>query len=372
MQHKIKVVGTRGLPATYGGIEKHCEELFSGLVSKGHEVTVYARKYYSNFDKYRGIKIKNFNIPNIKGLETFIHSFISTIDATFSEADIIHFHAQGPALFSFIPRIFTPQKKLVFTCHGVDWQRDKWNYLAKAVIKLGEKASTKFPHAQIGVSQSLIDYYRNNYNIRFQKVYNGINLPVKIPLDKMARKFNLKENEYFLFVGRLVPEKAPDLLIRAFLELKTDKKLVIVGDSAGTDDYVQKLKQMAESDERIIFTSYLYGDELAEVFSNSLAYISASNLEGLPITVLEAMSYSKPLILSNIDPHIEPVEYDNKCAEIFKAGNKEDCKNKIKNFLDKNHEEIIIMGKISQSIVEKHFLWGNIINQTEQLYSELN
>jgi len=368
MALKIAVIGARGLPATYGGIEKHCEELFSGLARKGHEITVYSRNYYTNYNEYNGIKIKKINVPNIVGFETLIYSFIAVLYATFSDVNIIHFHAQGPTLFSFIPKLLAPQKKLVFTCHGIDWQRDKWNFIAKTIIKLGEKASATFPHVRIGVSQSLIDYYRDKYNVPVQKVYNGINIQSKLSLNKLKGKFNLEENEYFLFVGRLVPEKAPDILIKAFKNLQTAKKLVIVGDSAGTNDYVAYLKDLAKDDKRIIFTSYLYGEDLIEIFSNSLAYLSASRLEGLPITVLEAMSFSKPLILSDICPHLEPIAYDKNCAITFKTDNIQDCTGKIQYFLAKSQKEIEKMGKISHKIVSQHFIWDNIINKVEELY----
>jgi len=365
---KIAVIGVRGLPATYGGIEKHCEELYTRLVQKGHEVTIYARKYYTSYKEYNGVKIKSLFILNIKGFETFIYSLIATLYATFSDADIIHYHAQGPAIFSWIPRLLAPKKKIIFTCHGIDWQRDKWNFIGRHTIKLGEQASARFPHFKIGVSQSLVDYYKNKYNIQMYKIYNGIKIPQILPLIKGSEKFGLEKNSYFLFVGRLVPEKAPDILIRAFKNLKTDKKLVIVGDSAGTDDYVSELKNLAKDDSRIIFTSYLYGDELNELYSNALAYVSASKLEGLPITVLEAMSYSRPLVLSDISPHIETVSYDNRSGLIFKTNDIDDCRNKLELLLSMSEEEVNLMGIASQNIVKEHFVWENIVDQTERIY----
>jgi glycosyltransferase involved in cell wall biosynthesis len=368
MTLKIAVIGTRGLPATYGGIEKHCEELYSGLVKKGYIITVYSRKYYTDLSEFNNIILKSIFVPNIKGLETFIYSFVATLWATFSDADIIHYHAQGPAIFSWIPRLLAPKKKIGFTCHGIDWQRDKWNFIARNTIKLGEKASSSFPHFRIGVSQSLVDYYRNKYNIHLYKIYNGIKIPQPLPLINGKEKYGLEENGFFLFVGRLVPEKAPDLLIKAFKNLKTDKKLIMVGDSAGTDDYVAELKDLAKDDNRIIFTSYLYGDDLNELYSNAFAYISASKLEGLPITVLEAMSYSRPLILSDISPHVESVSYNSKSSLLFKTNDVDDCGNKIKLLLSMTEEKINSMRDASQSIAKEHFIWENIVDQTEKIY----
>jgi glycosyltransferase involved in cell wall biosynthesis len=368
MTLKIAVIGTRGLPATYGGIEKHCEELFSALVEAGYKVTVYSRNYYTELEEFKGIKIKRLFVPNIRGFETFLYSFIASMHAAFTDADIIHYHAQGPALFSWIPRLLSPRKKIGFTCHGIDWQRDKWNFIAKLIIQLGEKASVRFPHIKIGVSQSLVDYYKYKYKIPLQKIPNGIKLNEKKPLIKLREKFGLEENGYFLFVGRLVPEKGIDILINAFKLANTLKKLVIVGDSAGTDDYVNKLKFFAKDDKRIIFTSYLFGEDLIEIFSNSLAYISASKLEGLPLTVLEAMSFARPLILSDIPPHIEQISHNNKCAFIFKTENIKDCKEKIEQFLNKSDKDVLLMGNISQNIVKKHFSWKTAVDETKKLY----
>lgn len=368
MKIKIAVIGTRGLPATYGGIEKHCEELYSGLVKKGCEVTVYSRKYYTQEQEYKGIKIKSIPIFNVKGFEALICSFLSTISATFSDADIIHFHAQGPTLFSWIPRFFASKKIIGFTCHGIDWQRDKWGLSGKFIIKLGEIASVKYPHFRIAVSQDLVDYYNQKHKVKLHKIYNGINIQKSRPLNKFKNLYNLSENGYFLFVGRLVPEKAPEILIKAMKNLETDKKLVIVGDSAGTDDYVAQLKHLAKDDSRIIFTSYLYGDDLTEIYSNAFAYISASKLEGLPLTVLEAMSYKKPIILSNIAPHAEILELDNSCGKLFMVNNCIDCTNSMRNMLKLTDIELEKTGVISQNIVLNHFQWQNIIDSTEKLY----
>lgn len=366
---KIAVIGTRGIPATYGGIEKHCEDLYSVLCKEGYDITVYSRSYYTdNIKEYKGIKIKRIPVINIKGFETFIHSFISTVIATFSDADIIHFHAQGPALFSFIPAIFSPNKLIAFTCHGIDWQRDKWNFIARNVIKLGEKASAVFPHVKIGVSSYLADYYRQKYSVNMGKVFNGVLPQPEIPLNKLKEKFNLEEKDYFLFVGRLVPEKAPDILIEAFKGLDTDKKLVIVGGSASTDDYNSCLIESAKDDKRIIFTDYLYGEDLQEAYSNAIGYITASKLEGLPITVLEAMSYRLPCLMSDIEPHNEILEIDKTAFISFTTNDKEACTAAMKEFLNRSADDIEQMGVKAQEIVKTHFSWHEAAKKTSELY----
>lgn len=371
MTIKIAVIGTRGVPATYGGIEKHCEELYSRLIKRGYEVVIYARNYYvsNNIKEFKGIKIKNVATINIKGFETLIHSFFSTILATFSDADIIHFHAQGPTIFSWIPRLLAPKKIVGFTCHGIDWQRDKWNWLGRFTIKLGEISSAMFPHFKIAVSQYLVDYYRTKYNVQVQKIYNGVNIPVCQTLFT-TNKHNLIPNEYFLFVGRLVPEKAPEIIIKAFKNLKTDKKFVIVGDSADTNTYVSELKNLAHGDNRIIFTSYLYGTDLEEIYSNALAYITASKLEGLPLTVLEAMSYSLPIIVSDIQPHTEIISLDKSIGFQFKVNDTLEAQKAIEKLLNLPSQNLELMGRSAKNVVSKHFNWDNVTNETLTVYEK--
>jgi len=367
---KIAVIGARGLPASYSGVETHCEGLYLGLIEKGYEVILYSRENYSAYKNYKGIKIKSIRMISIKGFDTFICSLISTIQATFSDADIIHFHAQGPAIFSWIPRLLAPKKIIGFTCHGIDWQRDKWGFLAKLTIKLGEVASARFPHFKIAVSQYLVDYYDKKYNVKLKRIFNGIEIQPSLPLTTTKAKYNLNENEYFLFVARLVPEKAVETLIKAIKTLKTDKKLVLVGDSSNTDDYVAYLKSLAENDERIIFTSYVYGDELNELYSNAYAYISASKLEGLPITLLEAMSFARPVILSDIGPHVETLECDNSAGKLFEVNDLSGCAKAMESMLKLSDIELEKMGLAAKNIVLKHFQWQNVIEQTDKLYRE--
>jgi len=370
---KIAVIGTRGIPATYGGIEKHCEDLYSLLSKMDYEITVYGRKYYlpNELKEYKSVKIKKIPVLNIKGLEAFIHSFISTILACFSDADILHFHAQGPSIFTWIPRILAPQKKIVFTCHGIDWQRDKWNMMGKTVIQLGELASAVFPHKKICVSEALSEYYFKKYKTNTEKIVNGVDIKQKIDPGDCCEKFNLEKSNYIIFVGRMVPEKAPDILIKAFKSVSTENKLVIIGGNAGVDDYFSSIKELAKDDKRIIFTDYLYQKDLQELYSNALAYISASKLEGLPITVLEAMSYALPIVLSDIPPHTEILKLNPASGISFKTNDVKNCENAIEKILNTTTEKIENMGQNSINTVKDYFSWDKVANLTDETYQKL-
>ncbi|MEI7474166.1 MAG: glycosyltransferase family 4 protein [bacterium] len=367
---KISVIGARGIPATYGGIEKHCEEIYTRLAEKGHEITIYARQNYleKNLKEYKGINIKNLWTFKSKGIEASFHTLISCLHELFNDSDIVHFHAQGPCMFAWIIKLFNPQKQLFFTCHGIDWQRNKWSKFAKLMIKFGEKQSGTIFDTQIVVSESLANYYRHTYNKTNPVIItNGTNIEEQKKTSKCLKKFKLSRDNYMVFVGRLVPEKAPHRLIEAYLELKTNKKLVIVGDSAATDDYVNYMKNIAKNDKRIIFTSYLYGDELAEIYSNADLYISTSELEGLPLTLLEAMSYGIPALVSPIDPHIEVIG-NEEYGYLFDSLSQEDIKNKLEYILSLDTDEIKEKGQIGKQKINRNHNWNAVTKKLEMLY----
>ncbi|EKE02904.1 MAG: Glycosyl transferase, group 1 [uncultured bacterium] len=368
---KIAVVGSRGVPATFGGIEKHCEEIYSRLVKIGHAVTIYARKGYidESIKEYKGIEIKPLWTFKSKHLEATFHTFWALLHAVFSDADIIHFHAQGPCLFAWLPKLLAPDKKLIFTCHGIDWQRNKWNPLASGIIRLGEIFSATLFDTQITVSQALEMYYRNKYNINSITIINGVTITHTKEPEEIKEKFGLEEKEYLLFVGRLVPEKAPHKLIEAFRQIHTDKKLVIVGDSASTDDYVAHLKNLAKGDDRIIFTSYLYGEALREIYSNAYLYVSTSELEGLPLTLLEAMSYGIPTLSSPIAPHVEVIGNNEDFGYLFKSEKLSDIKEKLEQLLNQPALNLIRMGLKGQDRIRIQHNWDTIAKKLEIAYN---
>ena len=367
---KIAVVGTRGVPATFGGVEKHCEELYAQIVKMGHEVTLYARKGYvdNNTDKYKGIKIVPLWTFKSKYLEASFHTFWALLHIIFSDADIIHFHAQGPSLFSLIPYFLSPRKKLVFTCHGLDWQRDKWDKLAKSSIYLGEIFSALFFDQQITVSKSLEDYYKEKHGIRTITIANGTSINPPKQAELIEEKFDLKKKNYILFIGRLVPEKAPHKLINAFKRINTDKKLVIAGGSSGTDKYEKYLKKIAKDDDRIIFTSYIYGEELEEIYSNAYLYVSVSQVEGMPLTLLEAMSYGIPVLVSNIQPHTEIIGKNEEYGYLFDTSKPVTIQKKLQQLLDLPEIHLAERGRKGLKLIKNKYSWKIAAKKLEAAY----
>lgn len=303
---RVAVTGLRGVPATWGGVERQCEELYSRLAAQGFDVTVYARKGYVERVRspYRGMRVVTLPTIGTKHLEAFVHTFLAIAHMAFHKRDIIHIYSQGPFLLSPLARLTNPRAKLFFTCGGLDWQRKKWSRFASLVIKTGERFSAHLANTVVVVSHALADYYRERYGVKAVCIVNGVDIPAPAPFDK-AEGLGLEAGNYVLFVGRLVPEKRIKDLVEAVRRLPGTLRLAVVGGSACALDYEEALGQAAGDDPRVVFTGYRFGEELAALYSNALAYVTASELEGLPLTLLEAMSYGLPCLASDIPPHVE-------------------------------------------------------------------
>lgn len=374
----IAVLGIKGIPATYSGPEVHVEQLASRLVQRGHKVTVYCRKYYIEGkvltglcnSLYRGIRLKTLPTVRTKHLDAISHTLISSLNSLGEDYDIVHYQALGPSTLSFIPRMFN--KKVVVTIHGLDWQRAKWRGLAKKYLKFGEYTSIEFANCTIVVSKTLKKYFEKKYKRKVFYIPNGVDINEPLPPKAITELFGLYGKDYLLFLARLVPEKGCHYLIQAFRSIKTDKKLVITGGAVYTEDYESKLKSLASKDTRIIFTGFQYGDITRELFSNAYAYILPSDIEGLPISLLEAMSYGCPVLASDIPENIEIISDEKETNEpnfgfYFMKSNVKDLQSKIEYIL-KHPKEIKEIAKRAKHHVSQIYSWKTITDRTESLY----
>ena len=328
---KLAMIGQRGIPSRAGGVEIHVEEIAKRLVKYGCEVDVYCRKGYclEAGSAYSGINTIFTPYINLKSLEALTHSFFSVVDAIFKHNDIIHFHALGPSVLAFLPRLMGI--RVICTVHGLDWQRGKWGRLSKAFLKLGEYATARFANRTISVSRTLVEYYRKKYGKEIEFVGNGININGRQPADLMEKNYGLKENSYLLYLGRLVPEKGVHYLIEAYKRLDTGKKLVIAGGSSHSCRYEKNLHQLAEGNSNIIFTGFIKGMLLEELLCNACIYILPSDVEGMPISLLEAMSYGTLCLVSDIAENRDVVrDY----GYTFRHGDVDDLTAKMQTLLD--------------------------------------
>lgn len=363
---KIGVIGTRGFPEIQGGLETHVWELYTRIAELGdNSITVYRRTPYLNqsnkHKKFRNIRFVDIPVPKSKYFEAFIHSLMASVHALFQRYDVVHFHNTGPGFFTPVFRLIST--KVVFTYHNKSYTQKKWNKFAKWFLRVSEKVSLTNSDYVIFISRVLEKEMVEKYKLKHHSlILNGVNLPVKSSSTDYIESLKLERHKYIISVGRYLEEKGFDYLIRAFrkADLK-EYKLVIVGDADYPTDYSIKFKSYA-CENCVLLTGFIKGDKLNQIFTNAKLFIMASFEEGLPIALLEAMSYDLDLLASNIPAHLQlglnPDDY-------FEVGNEdvlcEMIKNKIKN-----------PGKHSNAkILSEKFNWDSIASNTYEVYKSL-
>ncbi len=322
---RIAMIGQKGLPATHGGVERHVEEIGARLAGLGHDVTVFCRSSYSAGAEtsqisgdYRGLHLRPVAALETKHLDAITHSALSTAAAMRMRPDIVHYHALGPGLVAPAPRILS-SARVVLTVHGLDNERAKWSWPARALLGTAHWMSARVPDATVVVSRALVDHYAGRYGRQTMYVPNGVDRRPTRPPSAVLDEYGLTPGRYLLSVGRLVPEKAVDLLVRAYGRLPGSLPLVIAGGSSFTDEYVANLRRLASEDPRVVLTGYVYGDRLAELYSNAAAFVLPSHLEGMALTLLEAISHGLPVVASDIAPNRE-VSGEGPGYRLFPAG----------------------------------------------------
>ena len=358
---RIAMLGTKGIPATWGGIERHVEEIAVRLVAMGHDVTVYCRPYYTTTEKnyYKGVHLKKLPTVPSKNLDAVVHTFMATMHLMLEDYDIVHYHAIGPATFSVLSRM--AGKNTVVTVHGLDWQREKWGKPARLFLKLGERASIWFPYGTITVSKFLKSYLEDKYERPVTYIPSAVTDPIYRPPDKI-KEYGLGEKDYILFVARLVPEKGCQYLIEAYERLKPDLKLVIAGGSSHSDEYVAELQKHAS--DRIILTGYVYDETLHELYTNAYCYVQPSTIEGLPVTLLEAVAYGNCVIASDIPANTEVVQ---DAGVIFESQNVDDLCQALTKVIE-NPTLAKELGERAKARGVAEYNNDSVTEKTEQLY----
>lgn len=330
----IAMFGHKRIPSREGGIEIVVEEIATRLARMGHQVTCYNRAGHhvsgEKFDTekisaYKGVRLKTVPTIEKKGFAAVTSSFFAAVVTAFGKYDAVHIHAEGPAAFCWLPKLFG--KRVIVTIHGLDWQREKWKSgFGSKYIHFGEKMAVKYSDEIIVLSEDVQSYFKKTYNRETNFIPNGVNRPQIENAEIITEKYGLEKDGYILYLGRLVPEKGEHYLVEAFKGIKTNKKLVIAGGASDTDEYTEKLKSLAEGDDRIIFTGFVQGKILDELYSNAYVYCLPSDLEGMPLSLLEAMSYGNCCLVSDIPECTEVV--DDK-AVLFRKSDISDLRQKL-------------------------------------------
>ena len=371
---KVAMLGHKVVPSRRGGIENVLTTLCPILVDMGLDVTCYNRssdkvenEYVGTVknNMYKGVKIKKAWTINLRGFSAMIASFTAAIAASFRNYDVVHFHAEGPCAALWIPKLFG--KKCVATVHGLDWQREKWSKgFASKYIKFGEKILAKYADEVIVLSKSAYDYFIETYNRETTIIPNGISRPERKDAELITESYGLKKDGYISVVSRLTAEKGIHYLIDAYNKITTNKKLVISGDTSDTDDYVRMLKKKAAGNPDIIFTGFVSGDILREIYSNSCINVLPSDLEGMSLSLLEALAYGNALLCSDI-PENTAVAEDR--AMYFKKGDIDDLAEKLQ-LMCYNSRLVEEFRAGAEEFILNKYNWQDVAEATYRLYKK--
>ena len=372
---KVAMIGHKVVPSRRGGIENVLTTLCPILTDLGIDVTCYNRsteeienEYVGTVvnKKYHNVTLKKAFAIKGRGLSAMIASFTAAIAATFSNYDIIHFHAEGPCAAMWIPKMFG--KRCIATVHGLDWQREKWGgSFASKYIRFGEKVLAKCADEIVVLSESAQTYFKQTYNRETVLIHNGIDKPTLKTANKIKELYGLSKGEYICTVSRLTAEKGLHYLIEAYNNIKTDKKLVIAGDTSDTDEYVASLKQMAADNPNIIFTGFISGDVLKEIYSNAYIVAVPSDVEGMSISLLEALAYGNAVLCSDIPENTLVTE--NRAIH-FRKSDVIDLQSKLQNIFDDNLYVENIKRGVDDFILNK-YNWNDVAVATYDLYKKV-
>ncbi|MBQ3842667.1 MAG: glycosyltransferase family 4 protein [Ruminiclostridium sp.] len=363
--------GHKRIPSREGGVEIVVAELSSRMVALGHSVTCFNRSGHhvsgrkhdeKRADEYKGVRLRTVWTIDKKGLAAATSSFAAAFRTAFGKYDVVHIHAEGPAFMCWLPKLFG--KRIVVTVHGLDWARKKWGKFASWYIRMGEKNAVRYADRIIVLSKETQEYFLKTYGRDTVYIPNGVNKPEKRDVSEIEKSWGLHKDGYVLFLGRLVPEKGVHYLLEAWKSITTEKKLVITGGSSDTNEYMSTLKEMAGDD--VIFTGFQQGRVLEELYSNAYVYVLPSDLEGMPLSLMEAMSYGNCCLVSGIE---ECTQVTGNHAVVFEKGNISDLKEKLQDLIDHPDEVERLRDTASEFVCEK-YNWNDVVERTIHAYHE--
>lgn len=372
---RIAMFGHKRVPSREGGIEVVVDELATRMARLGHRVTIYNRggKHVSGagFDSsdmaetkktgfYRGVRVRKVPTIDRKGMAAVSSSFTGAIITAFRRFDVVHIHAEGPAFMCFLPKLLG--KRVIVTIHGLDWQRAKWGGFASWYIRTGERQAAKHADQIIVLSRGVQQYFMDTYGRETVFIPNGVNRPEKVEAKLITEQYGLKTNDYVLYLGRIVPEKGLRYLIHAWNRIHTDKKLVIAGGSSDTDAFLEELRK--EAGDNVIFTGFIQGRMLAELYSNAYIYTLPSDLEGMPLSLLEAMSFGNCCLTSDIT---ECTDVVGDHAESFRKSDVDDLSFHLQKLLD-NPDLVKKYKQEAADFICRKYNWDEIVLKTLDLY----
>jgi len=364
---KIAMIGIKGLPATWGGMERIVEAMSIELVRRGHEVTVYCRPYYvpDRRSEYEGVRLVYTPTINSKHLDVAVSSFTSIMHCLWRDYDIVHIHSIPPAIFAGLPRLFG--KKTIVQVHGLIWTDVTWGPFIRLLMKAFEYPAAYWSNMLATVSEPAVEYFRARYGVDVKFITSTTEFREPRPPQKI-KDLGLDKDGYILFVARLTPQKGLRYLLEAFRKVRTDKKLVIAGDvdpGDGLDDYVRELKALA--DERTMFLGWVYGDLLDELYTNAFAFVLPSETEGLSVSLLEAINFGCGVIVSDIPENLDALQ---DYGFSFRNTDADDLAALLQRLVD--HPELVEEKRgRGREYVRRRYGIGPVVDSLEEAYREM-
>jgi len=363
----ISQIGSRGIPGHRGGVEQVVEAISPRLAAMGHDVSVHCATWGKYREKtYKGVRLIYTFAPRNKYLDTFVRSFLATLKELFSSSTIIHYHSSGSAPLALLARLF--RKKVVVTVHGSDWQRRKWNFVGEWFLRLGELAAVKWPHRTVVVGPALKSILEERYGTEVTYIPNGVERREQRE-PNLISTYGLAKRNYILYLARLVPETQCHVLIDAYLKLanRSGLKLVIAGPSWYSEQYVASLHDLAGGDPDVIFTGEVDDDTLEELYSNCYAYVLPSEVEGMSLSLLDALAFGACIVTSDIPANGDAIA---EAGLQFETGNAEDLSDKLTTIID----DPVSAERLRKSALvraSEDFDWDNIARSWAALYDEV-
>jgi len=362
---QIAIIGTRGIPASYGGFETFAQNLSLRLVQRGHSVIVYCRSNYVKKEQhiYKGIKLVVLPTIQHKYFDTIIHTLLSVIHVLFTRTEVIYFCNAINSIFTIIPRMFG--KKTIINVDGLEWKRKKWNFLAKKAYRISESIATIFPHEIVTDSMIIHDYYKERFGKETEYISYGADAGKRLSPGELMRTLGLKKRNFILFVSRLEPENNAHILIKAYEKVQGDMPLIIIGDAPYSNEYIRKLK--STKDKRIKFLGSIYGNGYFELLSNTFIYVHGNEVGGTNPALLEAMACGNCVIGNGVEFNKEVI---GNCGLYFEPNNADSLRDKIEYSF--NHPgEVEKFRSLAVERIRKYYNWNDVVDKTEKLMKKL-
>lgn len=360
---RIAMIGSRGVPCVYGGIERHVTEIGARLAARGHAVTIFGRRAFCEEGERCGMRVRVLPAVPTKHLESASNVFAATVAALFGSYDVVHFHGVGPSLFSWMTAARgTPT---VCTIHALDYRQSKWGGAARALLRCGERTAMERADAVVAVSRLMAEDLRGRYGREVAYIPNGAAIR-EAPLFEEARRLGLEQERYVLAVGRFIVERGFHTLLDAWRHVPTPFRLVVAGDAHFEEKYAKRLA--ARADERVVMPGYVSGRLLDELYAHCVFYVLPSLVEGLPISLIEAMAFARPALVSDIP---ENLEAGGEAVVSFPRGDAEALARAVERMLAMGEAERLARGRLGRERVAAEYTWDRITDDLERLYGSL-